>query len=225
MPDVKLNDLIATYRSSGEGRDLIMEKVAALVYDKHRKYGFDDEDDAADALLHFRGRIAKLIDRFEERGVPFDAYLAANLRYLARTVRRERHRAFERESICERASLEESSAGDEEAAPVEPPGSPAPSPEEPSNKRGAAKRRPRARGGRIPRCPSEEAAYSSRLIFLAVKCAWEIDEDSVARVAASAGVAADWLAAAIEQARRSMEPERARIERLTQRRNWVLDET
>jgi hypothetical protein len=224
MPITKLNELVLAYRSSGEGRDLIMEKVAALVYEAHQRYGFDDEDDAANALLKYRRRILKLIDRFEDRGLPFDAYLATSLRYLARTVRRERRRTFERESVCERAVFHEKEHIDTDpgtALPFEAvertrearyPGAV-------EDRRAASNRRPRARGGAIPRCPAEAAAFSSRLVFLAVKCAWEIDEEGVARVSAAAGVGRDWLAAAIEQARRSLETERSRVERLVKRRN------
>ena len=43
--------------------------------------------------------------------------------------------------------------------------------------------------------------------------------EATARVAASAGVGCEWLGAAIEQARRSMESERASVERLSLRRN------
>jgi hypothetical protein len=225
MQQATLNELVIAYRSSGEGRDLILEKVAALVYDRHRQYGFDDEDDAANALLRFKERIGRLVDRFEDRGLPFDAYLAANLRYLAKTARRERRRAYERESVCERAVFGDlhtpgQEAWDLEAAlPVDQPG-PGVAPPQPAPGRGAAaRRRPRARGGLIPRCPAEAAAYSSRLVFLAIKCAWEIGEETISQVAASAGVGREWLGAAIEQARRSMESERARVDYLGQRRN------
>lgn len=211
MPEPQLNDLIIAYRASGEGRDLIMERVAALVYGKYRKYGFDDEDDAADALLRYRGRIVKFVDRFEDRGLPFDACLAANLRFLARSVRRDRRRDNERESVCERAVFSEQEGDEAEPELQLPPRA--------ECDRAPAKRRPRARGGRIPRCPAEAAAYSSRLVFLAIKCAWEIEDEGIARVAASAGVGSDWLAAAVEQARRSLQSEHARVERLTQRRN------
>ena len=223
MPDTSLNDMVSAYRANGDGRDLIMEKVAALVYRRHRKYGFDDEDDAANALLKFSGRIMKFVDRFEDRGVPFDAYLAVNLRYLARTVRRDRLRVSERETVCERAAYSDHARCQPEAVEIEaiepmPTADPGAS-SSAAYKRSAAKRRPRARGGRIPRCPSEAAAYSSRIVFLAVKCAWEIDDEGISRVAASAGVGRDWLASAVEQARRSLQGERARVERLTERRN------
>ena len=54
MQERNLQDLFLAYRSSGKGRELIMERVAALVYNSHAKFGFDDEDDAANALLKFR---------------------------------------------------------------------------------------------------------------------------------------------------------------------------
>ena len=224
MADTKLNDLVRAYHSSGEGRELVLERVAALVYEKHNKYGFEDEDDAANALLKYRGRIIGLIDRFEDRGLPFDVYLATSLRFLARTVRRERRRILERESVCERASYNEVEYVnsdpvikvpleiDEEPCTVQ-------FSEHPGRGPMSSKRRPRARGGLIPNCPAEAAAYSSRLVFLAVKCAWEIDEEGVECVSAAAGVGRDWLAAAIEQARRSLEPERSRVEYLVERRN------
>jgi hypothetical protein len=233
MPEAKLDELVAAYRSSGSGKELILDRVAALVYGGHRRYGFDDEDDAANAVLKFRGRIARLIDRYQDRGLPFDAYLAANLRFLARTARRDRRRIRERESVCERALMDEFAAGEAEGYACqspdprpEPSGDPEPGPgPEPQHAgpehsaRPPAKRRPRARGGRIPRCPAEAAAYSSRLVYLAIKCAWEIDEEGVARVAESAGVGERWLAAAVEQARRSLEAERSKVGRLAERRN------
>ncbi len=224
MQVAKLNEIVIAYRSSGEGRNLLLEKVATLVYEAHQKYGFDDEDDAANALLKYRGRILKIIDRFEDRGLPFDVYLASCLRYLARTVRRDRRRIVERESVCVRAVVHDADP-DFKPEGIEPMGSA-------GNRRGArypesgenvrtSKRRPRAKGGFIPRGPAEAetAAYSSRLVFLAVKCAWEIDELGVARVAAAAGVGEDWLASAVEHARRSLVAERSRIDALVERRN------
>jgi hypothetical protein len=217
MPEKNLHELVNAYRRNGEGKALILERVAALVYEGYSKFGFEDEDDAANALLKFHGRIVKLVDRFEDRGLSFDVYLATNLRYLARTVRRERRRLREREETCERAVLDE--AESEARSSIEDRSASFDQACESQAEFRPSKRRPRARGGRVPRCQAEIAAYSSRLVFLAVKCAWEIDEAGISRVAISAGVDREWLAAAIEQARRSMESERSRLERLTQRRN------
>jgi hypothetical protein len=219
MGEPTLQELVLSYRASGEGRDRIMERVAALVYAAYAKFGFDDEDAAAEALMKHRGRIVKLVDRFEDRGIPFDACLASSLRYLAKTVRRDRKQAFDREMVCESAiaDADDSSEAFELPFPVGSEGNP--------NGWGdlalrpAPRRRPRARGGSVRCGAMEKAAYSSRLVYLAIKCAWEIDEESVARVAASAGVGREWLSAAVEQARRSLECERSRVEGLVQRRN------
>jgi hypothetical protein len=215
-----LQELVLSYRSDGKGKERIMERVAALVYSSHDKFGFDDEDDAAEALIKHSGRIVRLIDRFEDRGIPFDACLASSLRYLAKTVRRDRRQALDRELVCE-SSLDRSGCKGDSLDEV----FPANGNEWLTNERGgpalrpAPRRRPRARGGTV-RCGAiEQAAYSSRLVYLAVKCAWEIDEVGVAQVAASAGVQREWLSAAVEQARRSLEPERSRVERLILRRN------
>jgi hypothetical protein len=225
MAESTLNDLVNSYRQSGKGRELILERVAALVYDSHGRFGFDNEDDAADALMKYRERIGKLLDRFEDRGISFDAYLASSLRFLAKTVRREKRQRYDRELVCEsvvsRPFGESEAYADggealllQESADARP---------EVFGKcvsvdRARSRRRPRARGG-TPSSPALKTAYSSRLVFLAIKCAWEIDEEGVARVARSAGVDPEWLAAAIEQARRSLESERSRVERLAERRN------
>ncbi len=52
-----------------------------------------------------------------------------------------------------------------------------------------------------------------------MKCAWEIDDEGIVRIAVAAGVGRDWLAAAVGQARCSLESERSRVERLVERRN------
>jgi len=221
MAEQTLQDLVLSYRRSGCGRERIMERVAALVYSSHGRFGFDDEDAAADAIMRHRGRILRLVDRFEDRGIPFDACLAKSLRYLAKTARRERRLASDRELVCERAVVDEGAC--EETPESQYPLGGVPEAEGLGGEvlllRPAPRRRPRARGGSV-RCGSQErAAYSSRLVFLAVKCAWEIDEDGLTRVARSAGVDRGWLASAVEQAKRSLQAERARAESLVERRN------
>jgi len=138
-------------------------------------------------------------------------------------VRRARREASDRELVCERAVSDGSDASPAyEASFAASEAIGRAGRVDGGNAAGAPpvfRRRPRARGG-VVRCGAlEKAAYSSRLVFLAIKCAWEIDEEGVARVAVSAGVGREWLAAAVEQARRSLEGERSRVESLVQRRN------
>lgn len=231
MPDSDtLHDLVLTYRRSGEGRDRILEKVAAKVYRSHRRLGFDDEDSASFVMERYRRRIGKLIDRFEDRGVPFDSYLNYYLKYFARTARRTSKKARDMEMICERAAYADSarspldyySYGQPSEASasisIRPPPGRSESERATDRRKKPSGRRPRARSGRLSR-PAEREAYSSRLVFLAIKCAWEIDAERLSSVASAAGVDPDWLAAAVDQARRSLASESVRIGHLIERRN------
>ena len=235
MAERSLHDLVVAYKAGESdakaGREAIMERVASVMYESHASFGFDAEDAAAAALVKYRDRLSKLVDRFQDRGLPFDAYLASSLRFLARTVRRDRRRDAEREMICERAASDESVSSwrsrdegpsderrEDDIDALEPGTCPPLRVASPPAPRSSPGRRPRARGGSLPRAASV-AARSSRLVFLAVKCAWELDDESVERIADSAGVSRDWLAQAVGQARRSLEPERARRDRLAERRN------
>jgi hypothetical protein len=221
MRDSKIHELVRSYRAGRMPRERIVERVAGLLYGAPRRFGFDDEDAAAEALERHGRRIAALADRFEDRGLDFDVYLRSNLRYLARTMRRERRRCREREYVCEAAVLEVDAEDrtDRASRPL--------------------RRIPRARraAGEIARddlarnasylitgkrrmlAAPEVAALSSRIVFLALKCAWDIDDEMADRVAAASGVDPAWLGAALVQARRSLESERCRYERMLAWRN------
>ncbi len=242
MSEHRLHDLVAAYRAqNGEqktDKETIFGHIASLVYSSHAALGFDDEDAASDALIKYKSRITRLVDRFQDRGLPFDAYLATSLRFLAKTVRRERRREAERRFICERAAMDdyaESWAREEQrggTSSAEGYSAMQPGVCDPlrshnmkqtesvsfGGKCTTSKRRPRAKGGRLPR-RDMQSVRSSRLVFLAVKCAWELDDESVGRIAETAGVPRDWLTQAVGQARRSLEPERLRYERIIERRN------
>ncbi|MBL8965410.1 MAG: hypothetical protein JNG85_00295 [Spirochaetaceae bacterium] len=203
--DEKLQDLVLAFRASGKGREAVLERIAALLYGEPHRFGFDDRDEAAEALERYRERIAGLAERFVDRGTPFEGYLASSLRFLAKSLRRERRKCRERELVCERA---ESWACEEREA-----------------------LRPLGAAG-FEGCDDDPAkllpqgltvarlnALRSRLVYLYVKCAWEAEDGETRRVAAATGVPLEWLAAATAQARRSLEAERLRYERLSLRRD------
>lgn len=200
-----LHELVLEYRSGRRTKAAIMERVAETVYREPGRFGFDDEDAAADAMLKYRPRIDRLIDRYEDRGVAFDAYLGSCLRFLAKTVRRERRRNAEREQVCER-----SERGDREG-----PG--AWSQETPGFAETAGEGEAEKRGLRLE--GASTTATASRLVFLFLKCVWDADDEDLGRVAAVAKVDPSWLASAATQARRSLESERCRFERMRARRN------
>ncbi len=241
MSGHNLHDLVLSYQSEigsqKPDKESIFSRIASIVYASHTAFGFDDEDAASDALLKYRKRIIHLVDRFQDRGLPFDVYLAASLRFLAKTVRRERRRETERRLICEQSAMEDYTLswareyhGDvkehDASSRVMEPGlcdplllaSPSSHKTKSGGKGTASKRRPRARGGLLPG-RDMKSVRSTRLIFLTVKCAWELDDESVERIADSVGVSRDWLSQAVAQARRSLEPERIRYDQIAERRN------
>ncbi|HOX31782.1 MAG TPA: hypothetical protein PLB91_05590 [Spirochaetales bacterium] len=206
MQAPSLDDLVHAYRKGRATRELVMERVAALVYREPWRYGFDDEDAAADALVAHRGRIEALADRFEDRGIDFEVYLGSCLRFLARTMRRERRRAFEKDLVCERAVASASGSAELEAM---------------RRPWGGEERAAASIVAAWTRTPAEAeaAAFASRLVFLVLKCAWEVDDELAERAAAASGVDPAWLGSALAQARRSLEAERCRYERIQARRN------
>jgi hypothetical protein len=207
METCTMHELLIRYRKDGFGIERIMNEVAERLYRDPGRYGFDGEDEAADALLKYGGRIARLADRYVDRGVPFDAYLSTSLRFLSRTIRRDRRRAWERETVCERAEALDRIAGGIAGIPpdLDAGSEPTPCPE--------AAVTPAAAD------PSGRPVLGSRLVFLFLKCVWDADDRDAERVAAAAGVDPAWLASAAAQARRSLEAERARFENMQARRN------
>jgi len=252
MTKLGLNEILTSYRQGAVSRESVFDRIAEEVYNNPRRFGFDQEDDAAEVLLARRERILILVDRFEDRGSSFEAYLASSMSYLARSLRRTKKRSAEREFVCEKAecweredlSLESYSvlvdeSGEGRHAFVQPKAAKFFSNAAATSSRD--KRRPRS--SRASRCsergvkaltfdplsgenavvPSCGRAASSRLVFLYLKCAWEVSDLELSKVAEHSGMSTDRLAHASAQARRFLEPERLRFERLAERRDrsWM----
>lgn len=206
MANMRLHDLVISYKAGHVDLDSVFERIASEIYGNPSRFGFDGDDDAAEALCRFRRRIRSLPDRYQDLGAPFEAFLVTSLRFLARTMRRERRREREREYVCEVSEGWKLEAKTSEYA--EPPGAvvgplPAPPPSP----------------GRNSPTSLELAAFRTRLIFLYLKCAWDADDEKTRRIAEATEVPEDWLAAALAQALRSLEAERCRYERLSGKRD------
>lgn len=206
MEERRLHDLVMAYKAGLAERETIFERVASEIYANPSRFGFDGEDDAAEALCRYRRRIRLLPDRYQDMGAPFEAFLVASLRFLARTMRRERRREREREYVCEVSEGWKAEASVSEGVELQgvlPGPLPAPPPS----------------SGRANPTYLELAAFRSRLVFLYLKCAWEADDEKTRRIAEATGVPEDWLAAALAQALRALEAERGRYERLSLKRD------
>jgi DNA-directed RNA polymerase specialized sigma24 family protein len=199
--NASLNELVLEYQSGRGNVAEVVSHLAEEVYREPKRFGFDDEDAAADAMLKYQRRIVGFIDRFQNRGIAFDAYLGKCLRFLAKTVRRDRRRHAERDTVCERADFpteEKTWSGD------------------------SVETRFESGAESLPRFKAVGSTYevtANRLIFLLLKCVWEANDQDVKRVAGAAGVDPAWLGAVAAQARRALDSEFARFARMQSRRN------
>ena len=67
-------------------------RLTRKVFENPDRYGFESEDEAAEAFLSYKRRLRSIIVKGETLGAKKEAYLETCLRYLARTIRRDRHR-------------------------------------------------------------------------------------------------------------------------------------
>jgi hypothetical protein len=203
-----MQGLVSAYKDGRIGLDPIYDAIAVFIYAHPERYGFDGEDDAAEALWRYRKRIRGFAEHYVENGSTFDAYMATSMRFLAKTMRRENRKRRERELVCERFEGWQLELRDEEARFGGIAGlrlGPWSSPAEPPLHRPSSK--------------PEVEAFRNRLVYLYLKCAWQADDERTTRIAASACVPPGWLAAAAAQCLRSLESERLRYERLVLRRD------
>jgi len=190
------------WKKSEEGRRAFLAALGKILYSDPGRFGFDTVDQAADSLAHHRERILSLLDRYVDRGSSFESYVSSSLRYLAKSYRRDERRLRERDMACERSlrfadpeHYEWESESDVLAI-------------EPS----------------IDRAPiftsrRHRKARDSRILYLLIKCAWEAGDRETRLAAEITGLPETHLSLALAQARRFLEIERCRFERMTARRN------
>lgn len=224
-----LNELVSDYRKQGGGKRAIVEEIADRVYREPRRYGFRDREEAADALYQFRNRIEKMIDRYVDRGPPFEAYLCSGLGFMARSLHRQQQEYRLRSTVCVRAARLNFEAHEPEPAlraqtheSLSPDGMPPALPSWTAESREAA-------SGMIsfpsdfnlpsPLNASETEAMKKRLLFLYLKCAWISNDRDTARLSRLLSIPAGRLSALIGQALRYLEPERRRHEYIISRRD------
>ena len=174
--------------------------VARELYRDPRRYGLSGEDDVGEIFSRYGERLARLVTRFEERDVPFEAYLRSATRYFALSLRRRGARSADFEAVGE---IEASLA-------VE-----ALEPEAPDGTDGWMCAERPASGGREPASRPTRASRSlaTRAGYLCLKCAPWLDDARVERYARRSGMSVELLAAAVLAARSYGDRARSRLER------------
>ena len=187
MPNDELNALVARKKRGEDGLgERILDRIARDVYGCPRLYGFRTEDEVGEVFERYWPRIAALVDRYEDVGSNFEAYLVATLRYMALSVRRKHAWNSDREAVF----IEESKAENDRSITESP----------------SRKRLPRARLERagIPAATDIgvcAVAFRRRILFLCVKCANMLDDDEASIIARNVGMDEKYVLETMHRAR------------------------
>ncbi|MCE1158184.1 MAG: hypothetical protein LWX23_02140 [Spirochaetia bacterium] len=196
-----------------------------------QKYGFSSADEAAEALLHYSGRLLSILRKSLELDDKKDAYINKSLRFIAKSVQRCNRRRELMDSLLAHSSVPETmgfetfegdcldrymESGFSSGAHID-------------RRRGAgvtvsdvgANKEIRRFIGEIS--PSvfikTMGSQEKRLLFLTVKCAWEVDDAMTQRVARRLGLPVLWLETLLHKARATLEIQRLQLDRLVGRIN------
>ncbi|HWR11416.1 MAG TPA: hypothetical protein VN445_06320 [Rectinemataceae bacterium] len=188
---------------------LVMLGLALKVFDNPRRFGFLSGDEAAEAFIRYHRRLISIIKKSEALSGSKDAYIDSCLRFLAKSVQRSLRKKELVDCVLESAGETGSCFASQTASSLEPP----PDTEEDE----------RQFIGSI--APSlflaRMSAEEKRLLFLVVKCAWEMDDEMTEKVARRLGLPVLWLCSILHLARSSLEPARLYLSRVNERINAV----
>lgn len=186
-------------------------EITKKVFAAPRRYGFVSSDEAAEAFMRYKRRLKSIVKRSETIVGGKEAYIDSCLRYIAKSVQRALRRQDMIDYILE-------NAGEAAFATQESPdyGAVIPSGMD------------LADDGHLDavspsRFLAKMEAPRKRMLYLALKCAWETDDVLAAKIAARLGVPLPWLSTLLHQARATLEPARLSIARLNERINalWL----
>lgn len=199
----KLTELVLEYQKTGEGFDTLRREVEQWVYYyPSSRPGFEDED-CADFLLYFRGRIPALVARYTHTGRSFEHYLAKSLRWSLRSFARVRRRRSRMHELARSPDIWDGLIGVAEGTPQEP--------------RLVGTAVQRLAGSTIRRSPRGTAA--KRIVILTLKASMVVSDAQLAEVARITGYSEAWLRRCRDELCAAVERREARRRQLRQRRN------
>jgi len=201
-----LTKKVLEYQKSREGLRSLLDEIAPRVYQFPRRTMGWDEDACGDFYVFIHPRIVRLLDRFRDQGKPFESYLWAVLGWQLRNFARERRRSERSWQVSLRIDPGNLVTADHATE---------------EDESDACALRTFARLGAVVKSNADRRNF----LFLVLKCARALDEESARPLAAIAGVTADALlslASALREMRRSR---LARLETLRCRRNKAFSQS
>jgi len=181
------------------------------VFSNPRRFGFLTVDEAAEAFMKYRGRLKSILRKGVSIQDGKDCYLDTCIRYLAKSLKRSIR--SERALVHVLENAESYTAGEVVQISRPPSGRRLPSFEERQFIEGIA--------------PSfflsRMSAERKRLLFLILKCSWEMDDDTIEKASRVLGVPVIWLGGLVHQGQSSLDSAIAYRQVLTERANaqWV----
>ncbi|PKL09803.1 MAG: hypothetical protein CVV51_01895 [Spirochaetae bacterium HGW-Spirochaetae-7] len=187
MPNDELNTLVARKKRGEDGlEERILDRIARDVYRSPRLYGFRTEDEVGEVFERYWHRIAGLVDRYEDTGANFEAFLVSTLRYMALSVRRKQAWNSDREAVF----VEESKAEIDRSFDSLP------------SMKSLSGTSPELAG--FPAASDTgvcAVAFRRRVLFLCVKCANMMDDEEAATIARNVGLDENHVVEAMRRAR------------------------
>ena len=190
---------------------VILLSLAGKVFSSPGRYGFSSGDEAAEAFIRYKKRLRSIIHKSDGIHENKDAYIDSCLRFLAKSVQRSFRRKELSDFILESAGEGLNCAAAATEYGLEPRLSVAG-----GNERFVSNIAPSFFLARM-------GAEEKRLLYLVIKCAWEVDDLMAEKTAARIGVPILWLSSLLHQASATLEPSRLCLARMNERINamWV----
>ncbi len=205
--------------------------IMAKLFAHPKKYGFSSADEVAEALLHYSGRLMSMLRKSLEIDDKKDAYIDKSLRFIAKSVQRYNRKKDLMDSLLANSSAAEGPGFDAfDATCMERYGTsgsfsgieigPRPGGVASALNVSANKEIRRFIGEISPLVFTRNmGSQDKRLLFLTLKCAWEVDDVMAQRVAHRLGLPALWLETLLHKARATLETQRISLERVMGRIN------
>ncbi len=182
------------------------------MYAHPKRYGFFNEDEISDALQHFRGRIEGILERADKESRTREAYLLSSMRFVAKSIHRQNFSA----TLWENAYLHSHFSED---LVFEAPADAFTEEDEAEGASDAQKVLGLAPQVFLKKLSPER----KRLLYLMIKCAWEVDEEILKKCSSALGMPEQYLFNLVELAKRRTEGEQKQIDALNAKLNtlWI----
>lgn len=193
-----LTEAVLEYQRTGIQKKTLMKRIMKELYLKPKVYFPAAPEERADRILEFLPRMERIVSRFTYSGTPFEAYLAATVKWFTRSQEeRERSRKLQ-DAFCAEEEYRQQYSRDPAAQPDAgnlPPALPLPE-----------------------KVRFEEESLRRRILLLTLKCCDFITDPMIERTAAIAGMEVAVIHDMIAKLREAMGPRMARRDALKEKR-------